>query len=392
MKVAYVSCEDPQDVHAWSGLVYHIGHSLEPYAEVSYAGPLAHRRFLADKARQLVCEKVSGKRHRRGREPWLLKHYAEQARPKVASDADAVLACSTLPVAYLECAQPVVVWIDSTFGGLVDYHPEFHKLCAHTLAMGNAAEQRALERCRRVIFASEWAARTARQHYRLDEQKVEVVPFGANLETAPGTAEVRAAVRGRSRSACRLLLVGVDWQQKGADVAVEVATELRAAGVPAELTIVGCQAPAGTAVPEWVRVTGFISQKSKEGQARLAELYREAHFLLLPTRSECYGLVVAEANAFGVPAVVSNTGGIPINAAGANGVRIGLERFVEETVAYVGSHWRNPARYAELAESSRQEFETRLNWRVSGARVAEILRECGERGERARQPASVAEN
>ncbi len=267
MKVAYVSCEDPQDVHAWSGLVYHIGHSLEPHAEVSYAGPLAHRRFLADKLRQVVCERVSGKRHRRGREPWLLKHYAEQARPKVAADVDAVLACSTLPVAYLECAQPVVVWIDSTFAGLVDYHPEFHKLCAHTLAMGNAAEQRALQRCRRVIFASEWAARAAMQHYRLDEQKVEVVPFGANLETAPGTAEVRAAVRGRSRSACRLLLVGVDWRRKGADVAVEVAKELRAAGVPAELTIAGCQAPAGTAVPEWVRVTGFISQKSEEGQA-----------------------------------------------------------------------------------------------------------------------------
>lgn len=46
MKLAYVTCEEP--VHAWAGLVYHIGRSLEPYAEVSHAGPLAYKGSLAD--------------------------------------------------------------------------------------------------------------------------------------------------------------------------------------------------------------------------------------------------------------------------------------------------------------------------------------------------------
>jgi glycosyltransferase involved in cell wall biosynthesis len=371
LKIAYVTVENPRDVHAWSGLVYHIGHSLEPYAQVEYAGPLAHKRSLSDKLRHLVCEAISGKSHKRGREAWLLKYQAEQARPRVtAARPDFVFACSSLPIAYLECQQPVAMWIDSTFAGLINYHPAYFNLCPHTVAMGNAADKRALDRCARVIFASEWAARIAQEHYRLPPHKVAVVPFGSNLDIAPSATEVQADIRRRSKSVCRLLLVGVDWHWKGADLALEVVNELRAAGIPAELTIVGCQPPAGTVLPDWVRVTGFLSQRTQQGRARMAELYREAHFFLFPTRADCYGVVVAEANSFGVPVIASTTGGIPV-AAGVNGTKV--ERFVPEAVAYIAALRANPARYLALAESSRNEYDTRLNWQVSGRKVAEIL-------------------
>lgn len=374
MKIAYVTVDDPQDVHAWSGLVYHIGHSLEPYAQVEYAGPLAHKRFLSDKLRHLVCEAVSGKRHKRGREPWLLKHQAEQARPRVtAADPDIVLACSSSPIAYLECRQPVVMWIDSTFAGLVDYYPEYSNLCAHVIHIGNAAEQRALDRCQRVIFSSDWAAQTALKHYRLSPEKIAVVPFGGNLRGAPAE-EVRAALRQRSTSVCRLLFVGVDWHRKGADLAIAVVEALCRAGIPTELTIVGCQPPNGIAVPNSVRLAGFISKRTEEGRSHLARLYSEAHFLLFPSRAECYGVVVAEANSFGVPVVASDAGGIPTAVrAGRNGISLPLKNFAAEAAAYIAGHWTDAVRYIALADSSRNEFDTRLNWRESGRKVAEIL-------------------
>ena len=383
MKVAFVSVEDPRDVHAWSGLVYRISQALEPYAQIAYAGPLAHKRFLSDKLRQVVCEAVSGKHHRRGREAWLLKYQAEQARPRVAAaDPDIVFACSTLPIAYLECLAPMAVWIDATFAGLVNYYPEYKNLCHHAVTMGNAAEQRALDRCRWVFFASEWAARTAVQAYDLGEEKIAVVPFGANLEAPAGT-KVATAARQRSTEVCRLLLVGVDWERKGADLAVDATMALRSAGVPAELTIVGCVPPAGTRLPDCVRLAGFISQATDEGRAQVAQLYRQTHFLLLPSRAECYGVVVAESNSFGVPVLASSTGGIPVTA-GVNGTKV--DRFVPESVAYIAAHWTNPARYLALAESSRQEFDTRLNWQVAGRKVAEILGGCaGSCGRRAAQ-------
>lgn len=379
MRAVYVTVEDPQDVHAWSGLVYHIGHSLEAHAEVAYAGPLPPRRSLPEKLKQKFCEALSGKRHKRGREAWLLKYYARLFEPRVAATgSDAVLACSSFPIAYLQCEQPVFMWVDSTFAGLIDYHPDYFDLCSHTIAIGNAAEQHALDRCARVIFASEWAARIAQESYGLPAEKVAVVPFGSNLDIVPSATEVRADVRRRSKSVCRLLLVGVDWHWKGADVAIAATAALRAAGVAAELTIVGCQMPPGTALPEWVRVTGFISKKSEEGRSRLSELYRETHFFLFPTRADCYGVVVAEANSFGIPVIASKTGGIPISATGLNGTMFGLDRYVAECVEYIAAHWNNAERYIGLAETSRNEFDTRLNWSVSGSKVAEILRECVE--------------
>jgi glycosyltransferase involved in cell wall biosynthesis len=374
MKVAYVTCEDPQDMHAWSGLVHHIGSALQQHAEVGFVGPLPYRRFCYDKARQILCEATSRKIHKRGREARLLKHYAGHAEPGIRRlQPDIVFACSTLPIAYVSCAQPVVVWIDSTFAGLVDYYPEFSNLCPHVIAIGNAAEQRALDRCRRVIFSSDWAAQTALQHYRLAPEKIAVVPFGANLDGTPAAEEVRAAIGRRSTSVCRLVFVGVEWHRKGADLAIRVTEGLRHGGIPAELTIAGCQPPNGIALPGGVRLAGFISKRTAEGRAQLARLYSEAHFLVFPSRAECYGVVVAEANSFGVPVVASDTGGISTALrAERNGVSFPLDDFVRAAAAYIADHWSNWHRYEALAQASHKEFDTRLNWPVAGAMVAEL--------------------
>jgi glycosyltransferase involved in cell wall biosynthesis len=378
MKIAYVTSGDPHDVHAWSGLARQIGVALEPHAEVHYAGPLPYRRFLGPKVWQLLCEATSHKIHKRGREPKLLKYYAAHALAKVRSiRPDVVFASSSLPIAYLECEQPLVMWIDSTFAGLLDYYPEFSHLCRHVIDTGNAAEQHALDRCRRVIFSSEWAAREAQRHYRLSPAKIAVVPFGSNIDPAPRREDVQAAIRQRCTCACHLFFVGVDWQRKGADLAIAVTEGLRNAGIPAELTIVGCPPPAGTTVPENVTLAGFISKSTEEGRAQFARLYEQAHFLLFPSRAECYGVVVAEANAFGVPVVASDTGGIttPVRP-GRNGICWPLDQYVSRSVAYIAEHWSDRQRYQALAEASRDEFDLRLNWSVSGKIVADLLRVC----------------
>jgi len=43
----------------------------------------------------------------------------------------------------------------------------------------------------------------------------------------------------------------------------------------------------------------------------LADLFKGAHFVFIPSRAEAYGMAFAEANAFGVPAIGTATGGIP---------------------------------------------------------------------------------
>lgn len=75
----------------------------------------------------------------------------------------------------------------------------------------------------------------------------------------------------------------------------------------AELHIYG-----GTDSPQWLQAAGAIPNVRHHGSLPQAELYRElaqCHALLLPSRFDAFGMVVAEAMAAGTPAVVSEQTG-----------------------------------------------------------------------------------
>jgi hypothetical protein len=98
-----------------------------------------------------------------------------------------------------------------------------------------------LSRCKLAIFSSEWGAQSAIDHYNFDPSKLKVVPFGANLECDRRLDDIRKIVDARPIDKCKLLFVGLEWINKGGDVAYQVAKELNRSGIRAELTVVGCQ-------------------------------------------------------------------------------------------------------------------------------------------------------
>ena len=103
-------------------------------------------------------------------------------------------------------------------------------------------------------------------------------------------------------------------------------------------------------------------------------MYLTSHFFLLPTRGECYGIALCEANAFGLPVVATNTGGIPqIVHEGQNGFMLPLTGRGSDYAALIADVWRDRARYAQLAASSRKAFDERLNWDAWGTAVAKLL-------------------
>jgi hypothetical protein len=112
------------------------------------------------------------------------------------------------PVAYLECAQPIVIWTDATWAAVIDFYPEFNNLCKSTIKHGIANERAALHRCGLAVYSSEWAARSAIETYRIDPRKVHVVPFGANMRCVRRQDNIKATVALRSRDICNLLYFG----------------------------------------------------------------------------------------------------------------------------------------------------------------------------------------
>jgi len=269
-----------------------------------------------------------------------------------------------------------VFWTDATFAAMVDYYPTYSHLSAESIRQGNEAEQRALEHCRLAIYSSEWAARSAIAHYSVAEEKIRVVPFGANLECTRCTEDIETLIAARPRTPYKLLFLGVNWERKGGAIALAVAKELNRSGLPTELSIVGCPPITDEALPPFVKVLGFISKMTPVGMRRLEQLLSEAHFLIVPSRAECSAIVFCEANSFGVPCLSTRVGGTPeIIRDGVNGQTFERDAPISAYCAFIADVMSDYTRYQELALSSFGEYQARLNWDVAGQRIKALLEE-----------------
>jgi glycosyltransferase involved in cell wall biosynthesis len=373
VRAAYVTTYDAREVGNWSGLGYFIGWCLESASvSVDYVGPFELERPLYRKAKRALHRALGGRSYLAERDPRIARRLAERVDRRLRSlECDVIVSPGTIPVAWSRDERPVAFWTDATFGAMVDYYPNFRRLSKESLRAGFELDARALEHASLAIYASDWAARSAIADHGADPAKVHVVPFGANLEQAPARSDVEEALAARADDVCRLLLLGVDWQRKGGDVAVAVTRLLNERGVPTELHVAGCEPP--EAVPAFVHRHGFISKGTPEGRNVLTRLLSRATFLILPSRCEAYGLVLCEANAYGVPCVASRTGGITtIVRDGINGMTFELDD-VEGYADYIERLFADRGAYLELAGTALGEFETRLNWAASGRIVKTLL-------------------
>jgi glycosyltransferase involved in cell wall biosynthesis len=327
-------------------------------------------------AKWLFYRHVQGKRYLHTRNARLIASFGRQLARKLAkSDANVVLsleAPSSQPVAYLDCRQPIVIWSDATFAGTMETHPTLgrERLCKESLRDALANERAALARCRLAVYLSDWAAQSAIGHYDLDPAKVRVVPGGANLESGLDPAEVEAAVASRPADRCNLLFIAQRWQDKGGELAIEVARALNRSGLPTTLTVVGARPEGYDVLPPFVQLTGMLRKSVPQELARLQTLLRQAHFLILPTRAEAFGFVFCEASAYAVPSLATRVGGVPTAVVdGRNGQLFPLDAGADAYCALIEGMLRRPARYRELARSSFNEYATRLNWDTAAAAI-----------------------
>jgi glycosyltransferase involved in cell wall biosynthesis len=98
--------------------------------------------------------------------------------------------------------------------------------------------------------------------------------------------------------------------------------------------------------------------------------------MVLMSKAEAYGLVLCEANSFGVPDIASNVGGIPtIVRDEVNGKVFSLQTSAADIALYIANVFSDYDRYEDLALTSFDEYQQRLNWKISGRRLMNTLRE-----------------
>ena len=123
-----------------------------------------------------------------------------------------------------------------------------------------------------------------------------------------------------------------------------------------------------------MHVIPFIDKTHIENRKELSQLFLDAHFMLFPTRAEATGIVTCEASAHGLPSLVSNTGGVggAIND-GVNGFLMPFDTggigYAQKIIEVID----DPARYYQLVQSTRDEYERCLNWDAWGKSVRVVM-------------------
>lgn len=374
MKISYVTTYNAADVHNWSGLGYNIAESLKKQnAELHYIGVLKNHLDLKVRFKQLFLKGL-GRMTLGDRMPFVAKNYSQKAEKMLRPDTDVIFSPGSLPIAMMDNPYPKVIYTDATFAGMVNYYPDFSNFSKRAIRIGNTLEQRALDNCVLAIYSSEWAAETALRSYKVNPAKVKTVPFGANLPATHTLSNLKQIIDNRSRTTCKLLFLGVDWDRKGGPKAFQIAELLNKNGIRTELHIAGVKGIPSSEMPSFVIDHGFQSKATPEGISKLTQLISECHFLLLPTNADCSPVVFCEASSLGVPSITTNVGGnSTIVHNDINGQTFSLSADATAYVMYIKEKFCDVMAYRELCYSSFREYESRLNWDITGKKIMSLL-------------------
>lgn len=376
MKFAYATTFDSRDVANWSGTPYNMANAFsEQGIEIEHIGNLKRKLPLNFKLKQVWKKIACGQRESPRFNIYAAKHYSEQFAQKLQkTNADAVVSPLINPIAYLDCKQPIVLWTDGLYASLLGFYPGFSSHSASSIEQGNIITAECLSRCKLAVFSSDWAARAAIEIYGASKEKVKVVPFGANIQCNHTVEDIHAFLKTRSRSLLKLLFIGKHWDRKGGETVFNVTKALHAAGQPVELHFVGCVPPKNIEIPQYIKCHGFISKRTPAGVEKMRRLLQESHFLFVPSRAECFGIVFAEANAFGLPCLTTYIGGIGTAVKDhINGMTFGLDASVETYGQYIMNLMQHYDEYEKLALSAFNEYETRLNWKTAAHSVIQLI-------------------
>ncbi len=204
--------------------------------------------------------------------------------------------------------------------------------------------------------------------YGADPQRVHVVEPGVDLDrfapAPPGGREAARRALGLPTDRQVVLFAGRVQPLKAPDVLVRALGVLQASGRPVPLLVV-LGGPSGrpTAVRELlalaatVGVADDVVVRPPAPRDELARWYHAADVVAMPSRSESFGLVAAEAQASGVPVLAAAVGG--------------LRTVVDDGVSGRLVRGHDPARWADVVADALADDARRAAWAGAARGVAE---------------------
>jgi D-inositol-3-phosphate glycosyltransferase len=188
-------------------------------------------------------------------------------------------------------------------------------------------EQQVVDEADQLIANTDVEAAQLVDLYGATQDKVNTVAPGVDLDLfRPGDQVAARAALGIAQNAVVLAFVGRIQPLKGPDVLLRAAAELLARPVVARerLVVLVAGGPSGTGLEAPTALQELASSLGiadvvrflppRRGEA-LADVYRAADVVAVPSHNESFGLVALEAQACGTPVVAAAVGGLPVAVA-----------------------------------------------------------------------------
>ncbi|MCR3746609.1 D-inositol-3-phosphate glycosyltransferase [Lentzea californiensis] len=185
-------------------------------------------------------------------------------------------------------------------------------------------EEQVVNESDRLVANTDIEASELIKLYDAEPSKVAVVPPGVDLDRfTPGDQARARHWFGIPQDAVVLAFVGRIQPLKAPDVLLRAAAEMlvRDPGLRSKLVvlIVGGPSGSGTERPKaleelaaQLQITDVVRFLPPQPGPTLAEVYRAADLVAVPSHNESFGLVALEAQACGTPVVAAAVGGLPV--------------------------------------------------------------------------------
>lgn len=369
--IGYVSQSDPfKDREAWSGTTYKLREAIEKAGfEVIWIPYKPSARLVWWLSH--IIRIFNKKSIQYGVYPSYLKSCAESIDLNLVEKCDILFFPGMASIMqYLDVKKPFIYYTDATVHDMLDYYWfGVDKVSKH---YAEKQEKWAIQNCTIKISASNWAAETSRSYYGCNNDRNHVLLLGANIDDYDISVD---KFENFKSDKIKILFSGVEWERKGAAIAIDTVVELNNRGVGAELIMCGLKSIPSTysPLPSYVKNLGFLNKNNASEYARYTGAIKEADIFLLPTKAECAGVVFCEASANGLPSFTYDTGGIPdyvIN--GKNGYRLPLgstgKDFADKIQECIECDRLN-----FLSQQAIEYYQQNLNWRAWSRNFKKIM-------------------
>lgn len=376
LSIAYITVEDPRTKRSWSGTNYYLMRAIERHVgDVDVLGPLsAEPQWTLCRILNFISLKLLGKRYNFRDSYIISRAYARRIKKLLSQrQYDLIIApAGTATMAALKTDVPIVYINDRSVHTALDYHKILTNLYGWSRRESVKVEQKVIEKSLLSVYSSAWAADGARSVFADRAHKIHVLPFGANLDEDP----IYLSDKPFPPPKLRLLFAGVNWKEKGGDIAFDALKHLLDKGILTQLIICGCVPPEEVSNHPAVLVEGFLSKDDVRQFAKLQSHFRKADFLILPTRFEAYGLVFCEAAANGLPVLASRTGGIPtIVDEGITGYLFDMQATGWDYANKIEALLNQPELYRSMRTAGRKKYFEQLNWDAFGMQLNALVRD-----------------